>query len=143
MTSKSETIMKALEALFKAITDVDVKRNANVPEKVEKDGLIILRDGEAEEIDALLGSDGPYVFALDVDIELFVKEVRPEDREAKFDALAVKAGAALDADNTLGGLADGLTYQPPAGDIEGFDGGAQFKAGILPLRIEYQSATRI
>lgn len=49
MSSKTEQILVALLSALRGIPDATVERNSAVPEKIPTGGLIILRDGTADE----------------------------------------------------------------------------------------------
>ena len=104
MTSKRETILSALAALITGnAAGATVLRNESLPKRVPSAGLVILRDGEPGEPEVTLS---PLTYIFD---HLAVAEVIVEDRQnqdAKFDAICVAMGAALEANRTLGGLCD-------------------------------------
>ena len=49
MLSKTEQILIAVHSALRAIPDVTVERNLAVPQKIPSAGLIIIRDGAADE----------------------------------------------------------------------------------------------
>ncbi|MBO6773888.1 hypothetical protein [Thalassospira sp.] len=73
MSSKTEQILMALQSALKAISDVTVERNSAVPEKIPSAGLIILRDGIADESEQPLGGFGGVYCRQDAEIEIYVE----------------------------------------------------------------------
>ena len=145
MTSKTEAVLRALEARLQtiAISTRRVLRDEGVPQEVPADGLVILHDGDPGEPEELLGGQGPYLYAHDAEIGVIVQSAKPAVRAAKFDALKVAVAGALDADPTLGGAVDALIYAAPAASEEGIEGMAGAKKGTIPVTLEYQSESRI
>lgn len=145
MTSKTEAVLLALEARLKTIATSTrrVLRDEGVPQEIPADGLVMLRDGDPGEPEELLGGQGPYLYAHEAEIDLFVQASDPFRRAGAFDALKVAVAAALDADPTLGGAVDALIYAAPAASEEGTEGMAGAKKGTIPVTLEYQSDSRI
>ncbi len=141
MSSKTEQILVALQSVLKAISDVTIERNSAVPEKIPSAGLIIFRDGIADEPEQALGGFGGIYCRQDVEMEIYVENGDAPSRDATFDTLLQEVGAALDADPTLGGLAFGLTYGRLEIDTEAVVGGAAIKAGTLIVAIEFEADT--
>lgn len=54
--SRTEAILEALRALIEGVPGATVDRNNVLPEKVPAGGLVILRDGDADESRQALGS---------------------------------------------------------------------------------------
>ena len=61
-------------------------------------------------------------------------------RDAAFDALVQRIGAAFDADPTLGGFAFGMTYGRPGTDTEAVAGAPAIKTGTIEVIVEYETA---
>ena len=141
MPSKTEQIFIALLSALRTIPDVTVERNSAVPEKIPSAGLIILRDGTADEPEQPLGGFGGVYCRQDAEIEIYVETGDAAARDDAFDNLLQKIGTVLDADPTLGGLAFGLTYSRPEIDTEAVIGGPAIKAGTLIIAIEFEADT--
>lgn len=141
MISKTEQILGVLKSRLEAISDVTVERNSAVPEKIPAGGLIILRDGTADEPEQPLGGFGGVYCRQDVEIEVYVEDGDVPSRDTSFDILLQQIGTVLDADPTLGGLAFGLTYGRPEIDTEAVIGGPAIKAGTLIVAIEFEADT--
>lgn len=143
MISKTEQILGVLKSRLEVISDVTVERNSAVPEKIPAGGLIILRDGTADEPEQSLGGFGGVYCRQDAEIEIYVENGGAPSRDATFDTLLQEIGSALGADPTLGGLAFGLTYGRPEIDTEAVIGGPAIKAGTLIVAIEFEADTAL
>ena len=143
MSSKTEQILVAVQSALRAIPDVTVERNSAVPEKIPSTGLIILRDGMADEPEQPLGGFGGVYCRQDAEIEIYVENGDAAARDVAFDTLLQQIGTVLDADPTLGGLAFGMTYSRPEIDTEAVIGGPAIKAGTLIFAIEFEADTAL
>ena len=141
--SKTEQILGVLMARLETITGATVERNSAVPEKIPTGGLIILRDGTADEPEKPLGGFGGIYCRQNAEIEIYVENGDAAARDAAFDILLQQIGTVLDADPTLGGLAFGMTYSRPEIDTEAVIGGPAIKAGTLIVAIEFEADTAL
>lgn len=141
MISKTEQVLGVLKSRLEAIPDVIVERNSAVPEKIPTSGLIILRDGAADEPEQPLGGFGGIYCRQDAEIEIYVENGDAASRDTTFDTLLQEIGAALDADPALDSLVFGLTYGRPEIDTEAVIGGPAIKAGTLIVAIEFEADT--
>lgn len=145
MSSKTEEILQALFAQLSTVATASrtVLRNEEEPEDVPVDGLAILHDGEVELLDELLGGQGPYYYALTAELDVFAVDSESRGKDEVFDELLVALVGAIEVDDTLGGLVEGMSYGPPGPIVEGREGATGVKSATLDLRAEYQSLTRI
>lgn len=143
MPSKTEQTLIALQSALKTIPDATVERNSAVPEKIPSGGLLILRDGTADEPEQPLGGFGAIYCRQDAEIEIYVENGDAAARDAAFDTLLQEIGVVLNDDPTLGGLAFGLTYSRPEIDTEAVIGGPAIKAGTLIVAIEFEADTAL
>lgn len=141
MISKTEQILGVLKSRLEAIPDVIVERNSAVPEKIPTGGLIVLRDGNADEPEQPLGGFGGVYCRQYAEIEIYVENGDPTVRDVAFDDLLQQIGVVLEADPSLGGFAFGLTYGRPEIDTEAVIGGPAIKAGTLIIAIEFEADT--
>ena len=139
MPSKTETVLAALKARLESIPSVTVERNSAVPETVPASGLIVLRDGDAGEPEQALGGFANTYYSHRVEIEVYVSEGDAAARDEAFDVLLQEIGVVLEADQTLGGLAFGMTYGRPDPAIEPVTGAQAFKTGVIELEIDYEA----
>jgi hypothetical protein len=131
--SKAEQVLDALKALLETVPDAVVQRNSVLPEKVPAGGLIILRDGDPGEPERALGGFASAYYRHAVEIEVYVEEGDATARDAVFDGLLQQIGDALESDQTLGGLAFGLTYRRPEPSIEAVAGAPAIKSATLTV----------
>ncbi len=143
MSSKTEQILIAVQSALRDISDVTVERNSAVPEKIPSAGLIILRDGIADEPEQALGGFGGIYCRQDAEIEIYVENGDAAARDAAFDTLLQQIGTVLDADPTLGDLVFGMTYRRPEIDTEAVIGGPAIKAGTLIVAVEFEADTAL
>lgn len=143
MASKTEQILITLKSALEAIPDTSVERNSAVPEKIPTGGLIILRDGTADEPEQPLGGFGGIYCRQEAEIEIYVENGNAAARDAAFDTLLQQIGTVLDADPALGGLAFGMTYSRPEIDTEAVIGGPAIKTGTLIVAIEFEADTAL
>jgi hypothetical protein len=142
--SKSETVLLALSAALATIAGptISVARNVAPTQEIPSHGAVILRDGNPGETDEPLGNDGPFYYTHEAEIELMVQHGDQAVRDAQFDLLRVLVGQALDANPTLGGLINGMSYGLPETFQEAVEGAHAIKAAIVTVVMDYQSATR-
>ncbi len=143
MASKTEQILVALKSAIGGIPGASIERNSAVPEKIPSGGLIILRDGTADEPEQPLGGFGGVYCRQDAEIEIYIEDGDAASRDAGFDNLLGQIGTALNAEPTLGGQAFGLTYGRPEIDTEAVIGGPAIKAGTLIVAIEFEADTAL
>ena len=137
--SKAEQVLDALKALLEAMPGATVERNSVLPEKIPDGGLIILRDGDPGEPEQALGGFGSTYYQHAVEVEAYLEEGDAAARDAAFDNLLQRIGAALEADLTLGGVAFGLTYGRPETSIEAVPGAPAIKSATLTVTVDYES----
>jgi hypothetical protein len=137
--SKAEQVLDALKALLETAPGAVIERNSVLPEKIPAGGLIILRDGDPGEPEQALGGFGSTYYQHAVEIEVYVEDGDAAARDAAFDALLQRMGAALEADPTLDGLAFGLTYGRPEPSIEAVAGAPAIKTATLTVTVDYES----
>jgi hypothetical protein len=137
--SKSEQVLSAFKALLETVPNASVQRNSVLPEKIPDGGLIILRDGDPGEPEQALGGFGIAYYQHAVEIEVYLEEGDPAERDSAFDAVLQQIGVVLKADPTLGGLAFGLTYGRPEPAIEAVAGAPAIKSATLTVTVDYES----
>jgi hypothetical protein len=74
-----------------------------------------------------------------VEIEVYVEEGDAAARDTAFDDLLQQIGAGLEADETLSGLAFGLTYGRPETSIEAVPGAHAIKSATLTVTVDYET----
>src|SRR5687768_9243584 len=138
--SRAEQVLDEIKASLETIPNAVVERNSVLPEKIPAGGLIILRDGDPGEPEQAIGGFANTYYQHAVEIELYVEEGDAAARDAAFDNLLQRIGAALESDPTLGGLAFGLTYGRPEPAIEAVAGAPAIKTATLTLTVDYETS---
>ena len=132
MPTSRETILAALHAQLSALPATAL-RGEVLPERVPAGGLLILRDGEPGEPEVTL-SPLAYHYQHRAEIEAVVQSA---DRDAAFDTLITTIGAALVADQTLGGLCDWVEPEAPSSVDLPIEGAAALKAAVITVVLHY------
>lgn len=138
MTAR-ETILQALFAVLQTISGVKVVRNEAFPERIPDGGLIVMRDGEPGEPEAIL-SPLSYYWQHRVSLEVAVQKNAATDRDAALDALFEEIAAIVAANKTLGGLCDIVTAHAPDTNTLAIEGAASIKAATVTLELIYVTA---
>ncbi len=137
MPSVREQILAALLARLEAVPDATAKREAPLPETVPAGGLIILRDGDPGDPEVVL-SPVTYLWEHQTEIEVILQRGQDDD-SVTLDALLMAVGAALAADRSLAGLAEGLGWGAPKTTGLAIDGAAALRGATVPVTIHYAS----
>ena len=138
MTTKREAVLGALFDLLGNSLDAKVLRNEVLPERVPPAGLVILRDGDPGEPEALLS---PLVWLWEhrAVVEVFTTGVTAAERGSRMDAVLAGIGAAVTVNRTLGGLCDWVQPQAPAIEEIAEEGVAPICAASVPVVLVYAS----
>ncbi len=139
MPSIRETILATLYTSLQTIPGALILRGEVLPERVPAGGLVILRDGDPGEPEAIL-SQVRYLYEHRTELEVVVQGKTSADLDAAFDALASAIGAALAANRTPGGLCDWVEPGTPAPTDLPVKGGQALKAAVIPVVQHYSSA---
>ena len=134
MPSPRETILTALADLLRTVPHVPVLRGEVLPERIPPSGLMILRDGNPGEPGVTLS---PLIYHYQHRAELEVIVQTSEERDARFDRLIGRIGAAISADRTLRGLCDWVESEAPEPVDLPVEGSATIKAAIIPIILHY------
>ena len=86
-----------------------------------------------------LGGFGSTYYQHAVEVEVYVEEGDAAARDTAFDDLLQQIGAVLEADETLSGLAFGLTYGRPETSIEAVPGAPAIKSATLTVTVDYET----
>lgn len=136
MTTIREQVLNALFARLDAALDAKVLRNEPLPERVPENGLVILRDGDPGEPEAILS---PLRFAYQhrIDLDVIVQRPAPAERDATFDALIAAIGGAIAAHRSLGGLVERIDALAPVSAELAIEGASGLKAATLGIVASY------
>lgn len=136
MTTKREAVLQALFAALQGVPDATVLRATVIPQRVERGGLIILRDGEPGEPEVTM-SPLRYHYEHEAEIEVFVQP--DAGRIDEMDDILAAIGVALAVDRRLGGLCDWVEGQAPVPIDLPVEGGHEFRAARVPVRLTYDT----
>ncbi len=136
MTSRRESILAALFARLSANIGATVRRNEALPERVPAEGLVIMRDGSPGEPDVTLNPRTEF-YSHQVEIEVYVPRAADGSGEVALDTLLRDIGRALNADPSLGGLAENILPSAPEITSVAIDGAAPIVAARLAVTVEY------
>jgi len=134
MPTPREIILTALADLLRTVPHVPVLRGEVLPERIPPAGLMILRDGNPGEPGVTLS---PLMYHYQHRAELEVIIQTSEERDARFDRLIGRIGAAIAADRTLRGRCDWVEAEAPEPVDLPVEGSAAIKAAIIPILLHY------
>jgi hypothetical protein len=135
---REQVLARLLSVLCSGLpAGVAILRNATLPERVPATGLLILRDGDPGE-PAVTLSPLHYHYQHRAEVEAVVKSAT--SRDAAFDVLAARVGAALAADRTLGGHCDWVEAEAPHPVDLAVDGAATLKAAVIGIVLHYSTS---
>ena len=137
MPSNLEAILTALADLLRTVPHVPVLRGEVLPERIPPGGLMILRDGNPGEPGVTLS---PLMYHYQHRAELEVIVQTGEERDARFDRLIGRIGAAISADRTLRGLCDWVEAEAPEPVDLPVEGAATLKAAVVPIILHYATS---
>ena len=137
MSSVREQILSALFGNLRALETSTVKayRNLDKPQKVEG-GMIIMRDGAAEQPDVLL-SPLTYIYQHLINIEVLVQNSDASTRDSQLDTLLAAIGGIITGDRSLGGLAEWVEAEAPAFIEEPIEGAPTVKMAQLSVMVRF------
>lgn len=137
MASRREEVIQAVLALVEAaLPGFTVLRNDETPQRIPAGGLAILRDGDPGEPEIYL-SPRTYIYTHALGLEIAVPS--GEGREAALDDALTALGAAIEANPTLGGLADWLEPTAPDTNDATADNAQPVRWALLDLVPTYST----
>jgi hypothetical protein len=130
MPTVRETAIAALLALVQGLPAITTLRNAAWPERVPPGGLVVVRDGETVEEEAML-SPLAYGITHRADVEVFAAD------ETQRDAIIAALAVAIAADRTFGGAVEWAECGSPDYDTVAPEGAAAVAAATVPVRLMF------
>jgi len=140
MPTKRETILAALTDLLGTIPYVRVLRGDLLPERIPKEGLLILRDGTPGEPGVTL-SPLAYHFQHRAELEVVMQSSR--DLDMLFDELLAQINAVISAERTLCGLCDWVEAEAAEPVDLPIEGAVPIKAGLVGITLHYASGNSL
>ena len=99
-------------------------------------GIIILRDGSAEDPEVFL-SPVTYIFEHLVTLEVMVQNPDSATRDASLDALLVSIGNIINANRTMDGLAEWVESHVPEFTEDTIEGAATVRLATVQVMIRF------
>ena len=130
MPTARETAITALLALVQTLPGVTVVRNTAGPERVPSGGLVVVRDGETVEEEAML-SPLAYGIIHRADVEVFAAD------EVQRDEVIAALAVAIGADRTLAGAVEWSEAGSPDYDTIAPEGAAAVATSNVPVRLMF------
>lgn len=145
--SARETALKALFGVLDAIVWTNspaptVGRNDVETDDIPPGGMVMLRDGDPGDPEEYL-SPPRFGYEHGAEVVVAVQLRSSAQRDAAVDALLQDIGAAIDADDTLGGAVESAEAHAPEVLDEPVEGAASIKAVLVPVILSYVSPTRL
>ncbi len=140
MPTRHEAALGALFSLLEGVPGPKVLRNAELPQTVPAEGLIILRDGVIGAPEDVTLSPVSYAWRHRTELEVFVRGDDPASRSARLDDVISAVEQVIATDRTLGGVVDHCEAGAPE-EVEDLaqEGAQSFRAAILPVILHYTS----
>ena len=137
MASKREQVLSALFTVLQTLQTATVRvyRNLDNPQKVEG-GLIIMRDGTTDQPEVLL-SPLTYIYQHLVNLEVMVQYADANQRSSQLDALLVSIGSVINANRSLGGIAEWVEAEAPTFVEQPIEGTTTVKMATLSIMVRF------
>lgn len=138
MTSKREQVISALYAKLKALETANLKiyRNLDKAQALPTDGMIVLRDGAADEPEILL-SPLTYIYEQLVGLEVLVQNADSATRSNLLDSLLVNIGGIINTNRTLDGLAEWVEAKSPDFNDDPIEGAATIRSATVQIMVRF------
>jgi hypothetical protein len=135
---------EAVGALFQLLGQLPLggnvpKRNSALPERMTEHSMVVLRDGDMNEVDVML-SPLTYQWEHSANLEVYVSHPDGAERDARMDVLLKRFSELVTADRTLGGVVQFTQIHPPKFEEVAPDGALGIKACTLDVVMHYASS---
>jgi len=136
MPSKREQVLDRLFTKLKTLETATLKvyRNLDKPQVVPSSGIVVLRDGVAQDPEVLL-SPLTYIYEQLATLEVMVQNPDPATRDTLLDTLLVALSGVITANRTLDGLAEWVEARSPEFQEEPIEGAASIRAATVPVMV--------
>jgi hypothetical protein len=134
MPSKREQVLDRLFTKLKTLETATLKiyRNLDKPEQVPTNGMMVMRDGIAQDPEVLL-SPLTYIYEHLVTVEVLVQNPDPATR----DVLLVALSGVITTNRTLDGLAEWVEARSPEFQDEPIEGAASIRAAFAQVMVRH------
>lgn len=116
-----------------------IDNDVTAPTRLGTGGRAVIRSGDPGEPEMTLGILS-YSYSHRIPIELTAAATETLSREEALDAMAEAIGTAIDADRTLGGLADWLEIEAMTSDDLSVGDAQALKGGDLAIIADYTTS---
>lgn len=141
MSSIREQILAAFFERLRTLESDNVKvlRNPDKVQKVPEGGaVIVLRDGTSGDPEVLL-SPLTYIYEHQAALEIIINTAFAEQQEMSLDELLASIGAIIEADRTIGGLAEWAEAQAPEFLQEAIEGAPAMRAATVTVHLRFHT----
>lgn len=142
MSSIREQILAAIFERLRTLESDNVKvlRNPDKVQKVPEGGaVIVLRDGVSGDPEVLL-SPLTYIYEHQAALEIIINTAFAEQQEMSLDELLAGIGTIIEADRTIGGLAEWAEAQAPEFLQEAIEGAPAMRAATVTVLLRFHTA---
>lgn len=138
MPSKREQVLDRLAIKLKTIETATLKvyRNLEKSQQIPSGGMIVMRDGVAEEPEILL-SPLTYIYEQLIAVEVMVQNPDPAARDALLDVVLVAISSVIAANRTLDGLAEWVEARSPEFQEEPIEGAASIRVATVQVMARF------
>lgn len=141
MTSVREQILASFFEQLRTLESDNVKvlRNPDKVQKVPDSGaVIVLRDGVSGDPEVLL-SPLTYIYEHQAQVEIIINTAFAEQQENSLDEWLAGIGALIEADRTIGGLAEWTEAQAPEFLQEAIEGAPAMRAATVTVLLRFHT----
>ena len=138
MPSKREQVLDRLATKLKTIETATLKvyRNLEKSQQIPSGGMIVMRDGVAEEPEILL-SPLTYIYEQLIAVEVMVQNPDPAARDALLDGVLVAVSGVIAANRTLDGLAEWVEARSPEFQEDPIEGAASIRVATVQVMARF------
>jgi len=134
--SHREQVLWALRNVIDQLENVQVFRNAVIPQRIPAGGLVIIRDGEPGEPEVTL-SPTVYSYSHRIPVELYVAQDDVDKRDKQVDQILESMGDILNNNRSLNGLIEHMEWDAPVMDEELVEGAGDIKRSLVTVICHY------
>lgn len=137
--STREQIIQAVTTACGRVLGLTVARNVDIPIDVPSDGYAVVRDGELEQLEVMLGGSG-YEWRAHVSIEIYATG---DARDSAIDSAMNSIRTEIEGDATLAALALGIRTRLGEVETVSSDGAETIKQALLTAEVDYFTSTSL
>lgn len=135
--STREAALVALFTTLQGLSGPDVERNQPIPQRIEADGLVVLRDGDPGEPEMAF-SPQSFHYQHEAEVEVFFKAPNPVTRATGLDGIMQDIATLVLADRTLGGAVEYTHVRAPGViDEQPVEGAEDISSAVVNVVLIY------